>query len=152
VLCERIVATRTVCAKGSLVLVSGRPDLGDKNKAALGSQGALSHYSFYRAGASRQSTALMLKTRAQYVPWSPRQPLLALETTAEKGAQGRLWTSTLTEPLQLLTYFKNGNAVSRGSSQAHARCWACPQSRSPRVNGVQILVRGACRTRRRSQP
>ena len=48
-LCERIVATRTVCAESSLVLVSGRPDLGDKNKAALGSQGALSHYSFYRA-------------------------------------------------------------------------------------------------------
>ena len=94
----------------------------------------------------------MLKTRARYVPWSPRQPLLALETTAEKGAQGRLWTSTLTEPLQLLTYFKNGNAVSRGSSQAHARCLACPQSRSPRVNGAPILVRGACRTRRRSQP
>ena len=94
----------------------------------------------------------MLKTRARYVPWSPRQPLLALETTAEKGAQGRLWTSTLTEPLQLLTYFKNGNAVSRGSSQAHARCWACPQSRSPRVNGAPILVQGACRTRRRSQP
>ena len=46
----------------------------------------------------------MLKTRARYVPWSLRQPLLALETTAEKGAQGRLWTSTLTEPLQLLTY------------------------------------------------
>ena len=76
----------------------------------------------------------MLKTRARYVPWSPRPPLLALETTAEKGAQGRLWTSTLAEPLQLLTYFKNGNAVSSGSSQAHARCWACPQSRSPRVN------------------
>ena len=47
--------------------------------------------------------------------------------------------STLTEPLQLLTYFENGNAVPWGSSQAHARHWACPQSRSPRVNGVPIL-------------
>ena len=42
----------------------------------------------------------MLKIRAQNVPWSPRQPLLALESTPEKAAQGRLWTSTLTEPLQ----------------------------------------------------
>ena len=46
----------------------------------------------------------------------------------------------LTEPLQLLTCFKNGNAVPGGSSQAHASRWACPQSRSPRVNGVPILV------------
>ena len=87
----------------------------------------------------------MLKTRARYVPWSPRQPLLALETTAEKGAQGRLWTSTLTEPLQLLTYFKNGNAVSRGSAQARARRWACPQSRSPRVNGADFGAEGPAR-------
>ena len=58
---ERRVVTRTVCAEGSLVLVSGAPDLGDQSKAALGSQGKLSHNSFYRAGASHQSTALMLK-------------------------------------------------------------------------------------------
>ena len=102
--------------------------------------------------ASRQDTALMLKTRAQYVPWSPRQPLQTLNSTRAQASKGRLWTSTLTEPVKLATYFKNGNEVAGGSSQAHARCWACPQSRSPRVNGVQILVRGACRTRRRSQP
>ena len=35
-LCEGIVATRAVCAKSSLDLVLGRPDLGDKIKAALG--------------------------------------------------------------------------------------------------------------------
>ena len=56
----------------------------------------------------------MLETRAQYVPWGLRQPLLALETTAEKGTQGRLWMSTLTEPLQLLTYFKSRNVVLGG--------------------------------------
>ena len=68
-----------------------------------------------------------------------RQPLLALESTPEKGVQGRPWTSTLTERVKLLAYFKNGNEVPRGSSQAHARRWACPQSRSPRINGVPIL-------------
>ena len=56
----------------------------------------------------------MLKLRAQNVPWSPRQPLLALEITPEKGVQGRLWTSTLTEPVKLPTYFKSGNEVPGG--------------------------------------
>ena len=65
--------------------------------------------------------------------------LQALESTLEKGVQGRPWTSTLTEPVQLETYFKNGNEVPGGSSQAHARRRACLQSRSPRVNGVPIL-------------
>ena len=32
------------------------------------------------------------------------------------GTQGRLWTSTLTEPVKLATYFKNGNAVTGGSA------------------------------------
>jgi hypothetical protein len=141
-----------VCAESSLDLVSGRPDLGDKIKAALGSQGTLSHNSFYRAGVSHQPAALMLEIRAQNVPWSPRQPLLALNSTRGQACKGRLCTSTLTEPLHLLTYFKNGNAVPGGSCQAHARRWACLQSRSPCVNGVPILARGACRTRRRSQP
>ena len=77
---EGIVATRTVCAEGSLDLVSGRPDLGDKNKAALGSQGMLSHYSFYRAGASRQSTALMLKTRARWMLKARKKWNLLLRT------------------------------------------------------------------------
>ena len=40
--------------------------------------------SFYRAGASHQPAALMLKIRAQNVPWSPRQPscsdVLAMRT------------------------------------------------------------------------
>ena len=80
----------------------------------------------------------MLKTRARYVPWSPRQPLLALESTRREACKGRLWTSTLTEPVKLATYFKNGNEVPGGSSQAHARCLACPQSRSPRVNGADF--------------
>ena len=117
-----------------------RPDLGDKIKAALGSQGTLSHNSFYRAGASHQPAALMLEIRAQNVPWSPRQPLLALESTRREACKGRrrLWTSTLTEPLQLESYFKNGNEVPRGSCQAHARRWACLHSRSPRVNDADL--------------
>ena len=41
-LCGGIVATHAVCAESSLDLVSGRPDLRDKIKAALGSQGTLS--------------------------------------------------------------------------------------------------------------
>ena len=59
--CEGIVATHTVCAKSSLDLVLGRPNLGDKIKVALGSQGTLTHNSFYRAGASHQPAALMLE-------------------------------------------------------------------------------------------
>ena len=43
---EGIVATRTVCAESSLDLVSGRPDLGDKTKAALGTHRMCGHYSF----------------------------------------------------------------------------------------------------------
>ena len=139
-LCERIVATRTVCAESSLYLVLGRPDLGEKNKAALGSQGTLSLNSFYRAGASRLSAALMLEIRAQNVPWSPRQPLLALESTRREAYKGTLCTATLTKPLQLESYFKNGNAVPGWSSQPHAHRRACPESRSPRVEGVPILV------------
>ncbi len=50
----------------------------------------------------------MHKIRAQNVPWSLRQPLLALESTHREVCKGRLWISTLTEPLQLLTYFKAG--------------------------------------------
>ena len=107
---------------------------------------------FHRACASHQATALMLKTRAQYVPWSPRQPPQTLNSTRGQACKGMLCTSTLTEPVKLATYFKNGNEVAGGSSQAHARCLACPQSRSLRVNGAPILVRGACRTRRCSQP
>ena len=84
----------------------------------------------------------MLKTRAQYVPWSPRQPLQTLNSTRAQACKGRLCTSTLTEPVQLATYFKNGNAVAGGSSQAHARRWACPQSRSPRVNGGRSWFEG----------
>ena len=80
----------------------------------------------------------MLEIRAQYMPWSPRQPLQTLNSTREQASKGRLCTSTLTETLQLATYFKNGNAVAGGSSQAHARCLACPQSRSPRVNGADF--------------
>ena len=146
------MATCTMCAEGSLVLVSDGPDLGDKNQAALGTHGTCDHSSFYRAGVSPQSTALTLKIWAQYVLSSPRQPLQTLNSTREQASKGRPCTSTLTETLQLATYFKNGNEVAGGSSQAHARCLACPQSRSPRVNGAPILVRGACRTRRRSQP
>ena len=80
----------------------------------------------------------MLKTRAHYVPWSPRQPLQTLNSTRAQASKGRLCTSTLTEPLQLASYFKNGNAVTGGSAQARARRWACPQSRSPRVNGADF--------------
>ena len=53
--------------------------------------------------------------------------------------RGRLWTSTLTKPVKLETYFENGNEVPRGSSQAHTCRRAGPQSRCPRVNGVVIL-------------
>ena len=97
------------------------------------------------AQASRQATALMLKTRAQYMPWSPRQPLQTLNSTRAQACKGRLCTSTLTEPVQLATYFKNGNAVTKGSAQARARRWACPQSRSPHVNGADFGAEGPAR-------
>ena len=84
----------------------------------------------------------MLKTRARYVPWSPRQPLQTLNSTRAQASKGRLCTSTLTETLQLATYFKNGNAVTGGSAQARARRWACPQSRSPHVNGADFGADG----------
>ena len=84
----------------------------------------------------------MLKTRAQYVPWSPRQPLQTLNSTRAQASKGRLCTSTLTEPVKLATYFKNGNAVPGGSAQARARCLACPQSRSPHVNGADFGADG----------
>jgi len=58
---ERTVVTRTVCAEGSLVLVSEVGSIGDKNQAALGTHGTCGHCSFYRAGVSPQSTALTLK-------------------------------------------------------------------------------------------
>ena len=73
------------------------------------------------------------------MPWSPRQSLQALGSTPEKGVQGMLRTSTLTEPVKLETYFKNGNVVPGGSSRARARHRACAQSRRPRVNGVPTL-------------
>ena len=113
-LCEGIVATHMACAESSLDLVSGRPDLGDKIKDALRSQGTLSHNSFYRAGASHQSAALVLEIRAQNVPWSPRQPLLALNSTRGQACKGRLWTSTLTEPVQLESYSENWNGSLKG--------------------------------------
>ena len=94
------------------------------------------------AWAPRQDTALMLKTRAHYVPWSPRQPLQTLNSTRAQAYKGRLCTSTLTEPVKLATYFKNGNAVTGGSAQARARRWACPQSRSPHVNGADFGAEG----------
>ena len=87
----------------------------------------------------------MLKTRAQYVPWSPRQPLQTLNSTRAQASKGRLCTSTLTEPVQLATYFKNGNEVAGGPAQARARRWACPQSRSPHVNGADFGADGPAR-------
>ena len=42
------------------------------------------------------------------------QHLQALESTPEKGVQGRLWTSTLTEPVKLQIYFKSRNEVLGG--------------------------------------
>ena len=80
----------------------------------------------------------MLKTRAQYVPWSLRQPPQTLNSTHGQACKGMLCTSTLTEPVKLATYFKNGNEVAGWSAQAHARRWACPQRRSPRVNGADF--------------
>ena len=139
------MATCTMCAEGSLVLVSDGPDLGDKNQAALGTHGTCDHCSFYRAGVSPQSTALTLKIWAQYVLSSPRQPLQTLNSTRAQASKGRLCTSTLTETLQLATYFKNGNAVTGGSAQARARRWACPQSRSPHVNGADFGADGPAR-------
>ena len=53
----------------------------------------------------------MLKTRAQYVPWGLRQPLQTLNSTRAQASKGRLCTSTLTEPVKLAIYFKNGNEV-----------------------------------------
>ena len=47
---EGIVATRTVCAEGSLDLVSEVGSSGDKIKAALGSQGTCGYYSFKQLG------------------------------------------------------------------------------------------------------
>ncbi len=73
---------------------------------------------------------------------SPRQPLQTLNSTREQASKGRPCTSTLTETLQLATYFKNGNAVTGGSAQARARRWACPQSRSPHVNGADFGAEG----------
>ena len=61
---------------------------------------------------------MLLEIRAQNMTWSPRQPLLALESTRREAYKGKLWPSTLTEPLQLLTYFRRGNAVPGGSSHA----------------------------------
>ena len=72
------------------------------------------------------------------LPWSPRQPLQTLNSTRAQACKGRLCTSTLTETLQLVTYFKNGNAVTGRSAQARARRWACPQSRSPHANGADF--------------
>ena len=73
------------------------------------------------------------------MPWSLRKPLLALENTCREVCRGMICISTLTEPVQLLTHFKNWNAVPGGSSQPHTHCWACPESRSLHVNGVLIL-------------
>ena len=58
-----------------------------------------------------------------FLLWSLRQPLQTPNSTQSQVCKGKLWTSTLTEPLQLLTYFKNGNAASGGSSQALACHW-----------------------------
>ena len=95
---EGIVATRTVCAEGSLDLVSEKTRPRRQDQGCPRVTGYAWPLFLQTARAPRQDTALMLKTRARYVPWSLRQPLLALEATTEKGAQGRLWTSTLTEP------------------------------------------------------
>ena len=84
----------------------------------------------------------MLKTRAQYVPWSPRQPLLALNSTCAQACKGRLWTSTLTEPVQLESYSKNWNGVSEGSCRAHACRRAGPQCRGLHVNGADLGAEG----------
>ena len=149
---EGIVSTRTVCAEGSLDLVSEKTRPRRQDQGCPRVTGYVWILFLQTARASRQATALMLKTRAHYVPWSPRQPLQTLNSTRAQASKGRLCTSTLTEPVKLATYFKNGNEVAGGSSQAHARCLSCAQSRSLRVNGAPILVRGACRTRRRSQP
>ena len=45
-LCDTIVATRAVCAETSLVLVSDGPDLGDQDKAGLGTDRMCPHYFF----------------------------------------------------------------------------------------------------------
>ena len=97
---------------------------------------------FHRACASHRSTAPMLKIRAQYVPCNLRQPPQALESTPEKGAHGRPWTSTLTEPVQLEPYSKNWKGVSEGSSQVHACRWAGPQCGSLCVNGADLGAKG----------
>ena len=76
------------------------------------------------------------------MPWSLRQPLQTLNSTHAQACKGRLCTSMLTEPVQLVTYFKSRNAVTGGSAQAHACHWACPQSRSLHVNGADFGADG----------
>ena len=73
----------------------------------------------------------MLKTRAQYVPWSPRQPLQTLNSTRAQASKGRLCTSTLTEPVQLATYFKNGNAVTGGVCSGSRTSLGMPAEQEP---------------------
>ena len=139
---EGIVATRTVCAEGSLDLVSEKTRPRRQDQGCPRVTGYVWILFLQTARASRQDTALMLKTRAQYVPWSPRQPLQTLNSTRAQASKGGLCTSTLTEPVKLATYFKNGNEVAAGPAQARARRWACPQSRSPHVNGADFGADG----------
>ena len=58
---ERTVATRTVGTESSLVLALGGPDLGDQNKAELGTHRTCVHYSFTEIGASPRDAGLVLK-------------------------------------------------------------------------------------------
>ena len=89
-----------------------------------------------------------------YVLFSLRTALQALNSTHgnSKSICGRLWKSTLTEPVKLESYFENANEVSEGSSGAHACCRAGLQGRNPRIHGADLGARRTCRTIDRLQP